>query len=266
MLRPRLARLALCATLAAVFAAPVLPAQDEPPQQQGPRGGGRGMGMGGMFGPGGGGTMGKVTAIAGTELTIQDDQGQTFKVETGPNSRIRKNREEAKLADIHIGDTIIAIGNLDEQAKTVGAMFVMVLDPQQAAEAEKRRATFGKTWTAGRITAIKDLTLTIDRPDKVTQTVAVDENTTFHKGARGQATDITFPDIKVGEMLRADGSVQGNNFLATNVVVMEPRQPGERRFGNGGPPGGESGSRVHQQPQPEGTGSTPPQQPNAVQN
>jgi preprotein translocase subunit YajC len=222
---------------------------------------------GGMFGPGSGGTMGKVTAISGTELTIQDDQGQAFKIDTGPNSRIRKNREEAKISDIKIGDTIVAGGNLDEQAKAIGAMFVMVLDPQQAAEAEKRRATFGKTWTAGRITAIKDLTITIERPDKVTQTVAVDENTTFHKGARGQATDITFPDIKVGEMMHADGAVQGNNFLATNVVVMEPRQPGERRFGSdGSPSGGQPGSHMRQHPQPEGTGSAPPQQPQAGQN
>jgi hypothetical protein len=262
MLRSRLARLTLCAALAAVFAAPVLRAQDEPPQQEGPRGGG--MGSGGMFMMGANNVHGKVTAISGTGLTLQDEQGQTYKVQTGPNTRIRKDREEAKFSDIHVGDTIIAMGNLDDQTKALGAMFVMLPTPEQVAQMEKMRATFGKTWTAGKITAIKDLTLTIERPDKVTQTVAVDENTTFHKGARGQATDITFPDIKVGEMLRADGSVQGNNFLATNVVVMEPRQPGERRFGNGGPPG----SRTQQQPQPEGTpqGSTPPQQPNAGQN
>jgi hypothetical protein len=258
MLRSRLAACTLCAAVAAFTAVPALLAQDDAPQQQGPRGGG-GMGRGGMFGPGGGGTLGKVTAISGSEITIKDDQGQTYKVETGPNSRIRKNREEAKISDIHIGDSIMAAGNLDDQAKTIGAMFVVVLDPQQAAQAEQRRATFGKTWTAGKITAINDLTLTVERLDKVTQTVTVDENTTFHKGARGQATDITFPEIKVGDMLRADGSVQGNNFAATNVVVMEPRQPGERRPGNGGPPPG-PGSQ--QQPQGAPAGSTPQPQPN----
>ncbi len=222
------------------------------------------MGRGGMFMMGAGNVHGKVTAISGSDLTLQDEQGQTYKVQTGPNTRIRKDREEAKLSDIHIGDTIIAVGNLDEPTKSLGAMFIMVPTPEQVAQMEKMRATFGKTWTAGKITAIKDLTLTVERPDKVTQTIAGDENTTFHKGARGQATDITFPDIKIGEMLRADGSLQGNDFLANNVVVMEPRPPGERRFGNGEPPG----SRTHQQPQPEGapTGSAPPQQPNGVQN
>jgi preprotein translocase subunit YajC len=268
MVRACLARVILAGTLAVFLAGAALNAQEPSLQQEGPRGGGRGFGMGsggGVFGPGGGGTMGTVTAISGNELTIQDDQKQIFKIETGPNSHIRKNREEAKISDIHVGDTVVAAGSLDEPTKTIGAVFVVVLDPQQAAEAEKRRATFGKTWTAGRITAIGDLTLTIERPDKVTQTIAVDENTTFHKGSRGQATEITFPDIHVGEMLRAEGGLQGNNFLATNVVVMEPRQPGEGRMGNGGPGGG---WRTRQQPQPEGSPSGPaqPQPPNADQN
>jgi hypothetical protein len=224
---------------------------------------------GGMFMMGANSTHGKVTAVSGNEITIKDEQGQTFKVETGPNTRIRKDREEAKFADIHVGDTIVAGGNLDDQAKTVGAVFVMVLDPQQAARMEKMRADFGKTWTAGKITAIKDLTITIERPDKVTQTIAVDENTTFHKGMRGNATDITFPDIRVGNMLRAEGSLQTGNFLATTVTVMEPGQGGPGRFGNrpeGAP--GAPGSQVRQPAQPEGTtpGAAPPQAPNGSQN
>ncbi|MFP5230609.1 MAG: DUF5666 domain-containing protein [Acidobacteriota bacterium] len=248
MLRSRLAGIALCASLLALAGAPSLLAQDEPlPQGPPAAGSGGGMGRGGMFMMGAGNVHGKVTAISGNDLTLQDEQGQAWKVETGPNTRIRKDREETKISEIHVGDTIIAVGNLDDQTKSLGAMFVMVPTPEQVAQMEKLRATFGKTWTAGKITAIKDLTLTIERPDKVEQTVAVDENTTFHKGARGQATDITFPDIKVGEMLRAQGALAGNNFLATNVVVMEPRQPGERRFRNGGPPG--SGAQQPSAPQ-----------------
>jgi hypothetical protein len=263
---PGLALSALLGLLPAVVV-PTLHAQDQPPQPnlsgQGRgygRGGGMGMGMGGMFGPGGGGTEGTVTAISGDNLTIKNEQGQTFTVETGPNTRVRKNRELAKFSDIRVGDTIMAGGNLDDQAKTVGAMFVMVLDPQQAAQMEKMRATFGKTWTAGRVTAIRDLTLTVERPDKTAQTIAVDENTVFRKRSREGPQDITFPEIKVGDMVRADGSVQtGGNFLATTLDVAEPRQPGQGRFGNRpGAPGG-----AQQTPQPQGApaGSVPPPNP-----
>ncbi len=276
ILRSRLAGFALCASLATLSATPGLLAQDQQPPQRGGRGGG--MGGGGMFMMGGNNARGKVTAISGNDITIKDEQGQVYKVETGPNTRIRKDREEAKFSDIHVGDTIVAGGNLDDQAKTVGAMFVMVLTPDQAAQMEKMRAEFGKTWTTGKITAIKDLTVTIERPDKVSQTIAVDENTTFHKGMRGNATDITFPDIKVGDMLRADGSLQGGNFLATTLTVMEPRQGGQGRFGGGprGAPGtgpgapaaNGPGSQGQQPPQPQGSsaGAAPAQVPNNPQN
>jgi len=271
--RSRLAGLALCASLAALSATSSLLAQDQQPPQRGGRGGG--MGGGGMMMMGGNSAHGAVTAITGNEITIRDEQGQVYKVETGPNTHFRKEREEVKVSDIHVGDTIVAGGNLDDQAKTVGAMFVMVLTPEQAAQMEKMRAEFGKTWTAGKITAIKDLTVTVERPDKVTQTITVDENTTFHKGARGNATDITFPDIKVGDTVNVRGAVQGGNFVATNLTVMEPREGGgQGRFGNG-PRGGQGapgapGSQTQPQTQPQNqappAGTTAPQPPGSNQN
>ncbi len=205
-------------------------------------------GGGGMFMMGGNGAHGTVTAVTGSNITIKDEQGQVYTVQTGPNTHFRKDREESKIADIHVGDTIVAAGNLDDQAKTVGAVFVVVLTPEQAARMAQMRADFGKTWTAGKVTAIKDLTLTVERPDKVSQTVAVDQNTTFRKGGRGTAEDITFPDIKVGDMVTARGALQNGNFLAASIAVTPPRQPGQGREGRRGPGG---------PPQDAPTGSEP---------
>lgn len=251
-LRSRSAGFALCALLAVFLAATSLLAQDEPEQGGGP-GGGRGGRMGGMFAMAGNSAHGTVTAVTGDAITIKNEQGEVYKVETGPNTHFRKDREEAKIADIHPGDVIFAAGNLDEQAKTVGAMFVVVLNPQQAEQMQKMRAEFGKTWTIGKVTAIKDLTLTIERPDHVSQTIAVDENTTFHK----RREDITFPEIKVGDMVRASGALQGGSFLATNLAVMEPGAHGQGRFG--GPQGAPGGSGTQANPSAGGTAPTPPQ-------
>lgn len=235
-------------------------AQDGAPQSgqgQG-RGEGRGQG-GGMFMMNGNSAHGSVTAVSGSEIILKDEQGQAWKVETGVNTRVMKDRQPVKVSDIHPGDVVIAAGNLDDQAKTVGAAFVVVLSPEQAAQMQKMRAEFGKTWTAGKVTVIKDLTLTIERPDKVTQTVAVDENTTFHK----RNEDITFPDIKVGDMVRANGSLQSGNFLATNLSVMEFGQRGQGRFNQqGGAPGSQPAPPQGAPPQPA---TTAPQAQNAPQ-
>jgi hypothetical protein len=256
-----LAGLALCLAMASTSAL----AQDAAPQQNGQgqgqgqgRGEGRGQG-GGMFMMNGNSAHGSVTAVSGNEITIKDEQGQSWKVETGANTRVMKDRQPVKVSDIHAGDVVIAAGNLDDQAKTVGAAFVVVLDPDQAARMEKMRAEFGKTWTAGKVTAIRDLTLTIERPDKVTQTIAVDENTTFHK----RNEDITFPDIKVGDLVRAIGSMQNGNFLATNLSVMEFGQRGQGRIGQGGGPGTQPAPQqgVAPPPQPPGTTPQPQNQP-----
>lgn len=257
--RFRFAGLFLCASLLALSFAPALRAQND-----GPPGGRRGMGGGGgMFMTGGNGAHGTVTAISGNNITVKDEQGQVTTIETGPNTHFRKDREESKISDIHVGDTIVAAGNLDEQAKTLGAVFVVVLNAEQAAQMQKMRADFGKTWTAGKVTAIKDLTLTLQRPDKVSQTIAVDENTSFRKGGRGQAEDITFPDIKVGDVVTARGALQNGNFLATSVVLMPPRRAGQGRFGeNRRGPGGEAAP----QPAPQPDATPQPQNPNGAQN
>jgi hypothetical protein len=248
---------ALCLALAST---PAILAQDAPAQggQQGGRGFGGGMGMG----MAGNSAHGTVTAVSGTDITIKDEQGQLYKVQTGPNTRVMKDRAPVKVTDIKVGDIVVAAGNLDDQARTVGAMFVMVLDPEQAARMEKMRADFGKTWTAGKITAIKDLTLTVERPDKVTQTITVDENTTFHK----RNEDITFPDFKVGDMVRATGALQNGAFLAATLNAVEAGGRGQGRSGPGGQPGRQPGQQPA--PQPEGTPSptTPAPTPNAPQN
>lgn len=251
----RLAGFCFLGVLTAVIAAPPLRAQEGPPQGGGEPAAGR-MGMGGLFENSAHGT---VTTISGSEITIRDEQGDVYKVLTGPNTHFRKDREEAKFSDIHPGDTIVAAGNLDTQAKTVGAVFVVVLSPEQAARMEKMREDFGKTWTAGKVTAIDGLTLTVERPDHQSQTITVDENTEFHK----RREDITFPDIKVGDMVRATGALQNGSFLAKTVNVMEP---GQRRFGEHQP--GVPPSEVHPAGQPEGTPSGAPAtpQPNGPQN
>src|SRR5271170_5125639 len=129
--------------LAAAVSLSLAHAQDAPPpgpaQGQG-MGQGRGGGMGGDFE--GHSVRGTVTAISGGNITVKTEQGDVYKIETGPNTRFRKEREQVKISDIHVGDMVGAAGDKDDKAKTLGAMIVMIIDKEQY---EKARADFGKT-------------------------------------------------------------------------------------------------------------------------
>lgn len=165
---------------------------------------------------------GDITAISGNTITVKTDEGDAYSVATGPNTRFRKQADLTKITDLRVGDMIAAIGDKDAKAKTLGAMFVVVIDKEQYAKA---RAEFGKTWTAGVVQSIDGTNIVIKRPDNVAQTIAVDENTSF----RQRREDITLLDIKPGDNITARGALQNGSFLATMVNIG-----GARRFGGDG--------------------------------
>jgi len=207
-------------------------------------------GMGGAFSEHS--VRGTVTAVTGDNITVKTETGDVYKVETGPNTRFRKQREQIKISDIHVGDMVGAAGDKDEKAKTLGALMVMVIDKEQY---EKARADFGKTWTAGTIQSIDETKITVKRPDNVVQTIVVDENTSFRK----RRDSITLADIKVGDNVSAQGSLQNGNFLATVLAVGGPGGPGG---GPGGGRGGYGGNRGagNAQPAPASASPAPPNQ------
>jgi hypothetical protein len=204
--------------LAAAFLLPQLPAQDTnliaPPPQPGTMGRYQDQ-QGGMGSFQDHSVRGDITAISGNTITVKTDDGPVYTVATSPNTRFRKQRDLIKISDLHVGDMIAAIGDKDPKAKTVGAVFVMVIDKEQY---EKARADFGKTWTAGVVQSIDGTNIVVKRPDNVTQTIAVDENTSFRK----HREDITLPDIKVGDNVTARGALQNGAFLATELNVGGP--------------------------------------------
>jgi Domain of unknown function (DUF5666) len=248
--------LVLVATFIPAFAQdPATPTQ--PPTQRGLAGGWQG--QRGQRGFGGGamgrGTVGTVTEAASDHFTIKTEMGEIYTVHYSVNTRMMKQPpprhgqgqgQEAqgegertppqpiKATDIKVGDVIAAGGEVDAAAKSVGAVFVMLVDPERAKQMREMEANFGKTWLAGRVTAINDVKVTLQwGPNNTVQTFVADENTTFRK----RRDPITLADIQVGDMLRAEGGVKDGVFLATSVAVMGP--PPNR---------GEAGPRNSQQP------------------
>ena len=67
----------------------------------------------------GGGRMvrGTVTAVAPDHLTVKNEAGEVYEVVLTPNTNVRKGRDPMKAADIHAGDAVGAMGEMDPAKK-----------------------------------------------------------------------------------------------------------------------------------------------------
>jgi len=167
-----------------------------------------------------GGTAGTISEIKADSIKIKAVTGSDATIKLTDKTEFRKDQKPAKLADFKVGDTIFVRGEAagenvwnaafvisrsDMAAMSGGGMQLML--PPGMAE------NFGKTFVAGKVTAIEGTKITLDRPDQKSQTIEVDENTSFKKGQES----VTLPDIKVGDIVMARGALKDGTFLATTV-------------------------------------------------
>jgi len=225
--------------------------------------GGQGRPRGGGFG-GGQMVQGTVTAASADKVTLQTDAGDTYTVTATATARITKDRQPIKFTDVQVGDGVTAMGAVDGSAKTVAATMVVDVDAETV---KKAKEDMGKTYITGKITAIDadNLKLTVLRTDNVSQAIAVDEGTSFQRGARGISVpsmmgggrgmggpggggmgrngvggqgggaaaapveSITLADVKVGDTVVATGGLKGGVFVPVKMGVSEPGAPGAGR-------------------------------------
>ena len=225
--------------------------------QDGPRQGGAAFAGGQMV-------RGTVTAATADHLTLKTEAGEIYQVSVSANTRVSKDRQPVKMADIKVGDVVGAMGVLDSPTKTVHAVFVGVMDAEQV---KKARENMGKTYITGKVTAIDmdALKVTVMRTDGVSQVIAVDEQTSFKRGGRGMIAlangagpiemgpgggggrgsgngnggaagagngggeSITFADVKVGDIVAGRGALKNGVFVPTELGVMDAAAMGQRR-------------------------------------
>lgn len=201
---------------------------------------------------------GTVTVATTDHLTVKTEAGETYQVVVSTNTRLNKDRQPVKIADIKVGDGVGAMGVLDPATKTVHAVFVAVIDAEQV---KKAREDMGKKYITGKVSAIDmdALKVTVMRPDGVSQVIGVDETTSFKRGGRGMAAlasgagvvdagtarpdrkggqgtgsgaggeSITFADVKVGDSIAGPGALKNGMFVPTELHVMDPAAAGQRR-------------------------------------
>lgn len=194
---------------------------------------------------------GEVASVDGAKLTVKTENDKMVQIVTTTNTRIMRGRGNAvKLADLKVGDGVVAIGNLDGPSGTMHAAMVFATD---AKDLKALKENLGKTYIAGKVTAINpdNATMTIERPDHVVQTIGLDESTSFRKvrggggaggnpdtamrspGAGGMpeagggaGESITLGDIQVGDRVRGTGALKSGVFVPARLIVL-PAESGQ---------------------------------------
>ncbi len=190
-------------------------------------------------------------SMTGDHLAIKTDKGASYQVAVSSNTRIVKDRQPVRITEVRVGDSVGAMGVLDAPTRTVHALFLMIISADQV---KQMRDGLGKVYIAGKVTAIDELRLTIQRPDGVSQIIAVDESTSFRKGGRplqamidGSGTvpnsgprssanageSITLLDIKAGDTVAGKGELKNGIFVPTELAIMDPAARQRRRHPDG---------------------------------
>lgn len=178
-------------------------AQEQQPPMRGERDGARGDRL-----------MGAITAIQKDSLTIQDRDGASITVRLTPDTRFRRNRQDAKLSDFKVGDHVFIAGDRVEDHTFTARMVGGGDRIAPPSPEEMVKMGLGTRFVVGEVKSIDGTNITVLRPDNVQQTFAVDENTSF-RDREGES--ITLGDVKVGDQVGARGEMKGNTFVATTL-------------------------------------------------
>jgi len=200
----------LCLLLSALCVAqttpgnPPSPDAGAPTAQESPRNGHRPPGV-----------AGTITAIEGNTITVKTRDGQTAQVTVSDKTEYRKDRATATFADFKVGDMVFVRGEKTGdnawQAAAVGT--------RGRGGPPDLREGMGKQFIAGEVKSIEGTQLTVLRPDGVTQTIAVDENTSFRKDGES----ITLADVKAGDHVFGRGEVKNGTFVPAILNLGQPR-------------------------------------------
>ena len=171
--------------------------------------------------------FGKVTALSNDAMQLAIPDGTTVTVRITDKTEFRKDRQAATLADFKVGDIVFVRG--DEAAdhsvtaQMIGARAAGGPEGGGRGPGGGGGAGFGemgKDFVAGEVKSIDAPKLTVLRPDNVTQTLELNEDTSLRKGRES----ITMADIQPGDHVVVRGALQNNVFMPKNVIVVSPEQ------------------------------------------
>lgn len=209
----RLLMFRLQIVIAIITLATVCTAQEQSPSGAPPNGDqrrGENIGMEGRRRPG---VAGSITELNGQSMKVKTMSGPTVTVTLSDSTRYFKDRQPGKAADFKVGDMVMVRGeNTGEDTWKADVVAT------RNGGGQEFREGLGKRFIVGEVKSIDGLKLTIARPDGVTQTIAVDESTSFRKNGES----VTLADLHPGDHVMGRGEAKNGTFVPSTLVVGDP--------------------------------------------
>jgi hypothetical protein len=188
--------------------------------------------------------VGEVTAMdaAAKQLTVKTDGGamvavaladKTAYLRAQPGATTLENATPITLADVRLGDRVMARGKVAEDKRSVSARQVIVMTKEAITEKrEREREDWQRRGIVGIVTALnpttKEVTLQLRSMAGAAQDITLEtggSNVKFRRYAPdsvkfSNAKQSSFAELKAGDQLRAKGekSADGTRFVPEEVV------------------------------------------------
>ncbi len=185
--------------------------------------------------------LGTVSAVGSDHFVVKTEKGVRANVYFSANTRIVEQQlptkaegpvdclamaeagqmegtlQPVKAAAIQRRDVIVAGGRVDAATGQVGAVVIAKLDPVCARQAKERAKEYGKTWLAGRVTAIAGKRVTLET---VMDPAPANFTITGATVVKRQKMVVPLSAVQVGDILRVDGVRRHGEFAASSIALM----------------------------------------------
>lgn len=181
------------------------------------------------------GTVGKVTAVNGTTLTITsqpDPRTKTTKTFTvdATNATVMKSTGTSSISAITVGSMVLVEGTVS--GSTITATNIRVSDERFEHGEFAGIKSNGQPIIEGKITAITDTTITVSSMNNVTYTVDASKAAIAKAGVQAAVMS----NLSVGDMVIVQGAVTGSAVVAA-TIIDHPAQSGQGSDGENRGPG-----------------------------
>jgi len=158
--------------------------------------------------------FGNISNISGSVITVNTKKGEKA-VNTDEETKfIGKSNQEIKLADLKIGNFVIAMGNLDPSGSFLGKRILVLAKQPEIAPA--RLAVHGKVVDISqeeKIISLKHL------KQDLAYEIEINDKTTITKKMGEKITKVKFEDIEIGDRIVAIGTKEKENGTITAKIV-----------------------------------------------